>query len=176
MPVRKLLAFLAIAAATNVATVAALPWLINAVVVHRLVERSGGYNVAVAWPRADAAARTIVRPSPDLLYTSCAFDVSARPLRITAPVPDGYLSISGFAANTDNFFALNDADVAPAPGGRRQLEVVLARAGTGGLPHGVRVIAPPSDRGLILFRTLITRDADLPRLLELQAQQRCEPL
>lgn len=173
---RKLAAFLVVAALTNLATVAALPWLINAVVVHRLVEQSGGYNVAVAWPRADASARTIVRPSPDLLYTSCAFDVTERPLRITAPVPDSYVSISGFAANTDNFFALNDADVAPGLDGRRQLDVVLARAGATGMPADVHVITAPTTRGLILFRSLITRDADLPALQELQARQLCRPL
>lgn len=174
---RKLLVFAAIAVLANVATVAALPWLINAVVVHRLVERSGGYNVAVAWPRADAGARTIVRPSPDLLYTSCAFDVSARPLRITAPVPESYMSISGFAANTDNFFALNDADVAPGPDGRKRFDVVLARAGATGLPDGVRVVTAPTDRGLILFRSLITREADLARLQrDFQERQECRPL
>jgi uncharacterized membrane protein len=174
--VRKLVAFIVIAALANVATVAALPWLINAFVVHRLVERSGGYNRAIAWPRADAGARTIVRPSPDLLYTSCAFDVSEQPLRITAPVPDSYVSISGFAANTDNFFALNDADVPAGAEGRRQLDVILARPGATNLPAGARVVTAPTDKGLILFRSLITRDADLPRLQELQAQQRCEPL
>lgn len=173
---KKLLAFLAIATLANLATVAALPWLINAIVVHRLVEKSGGYNRAVAWPRADASARTIVRPSPDLLYTSCAFDVAERPLRITAPVAKGYVSISGFAANTDNFFALNDGDVAPGPDGRKRLDVVVARAGATGLPAGVPVITAPSSRGLILFRTLIASDADLPVLLELQARQRCDPL
>ena len=173
---KKLLAFVAIAALTNLATVAALPWLINAVVVHRLVEKSGGYNRAVAWPRADASARTIVRPSPDLLYTSCAFDVAERPLRITAPVADGYVSISGFAANTDNFFALNDGDVAADPDGRRHLDVIVARAGATGLPAGVPVVTAPSARGLILFRALIASDAELAGLLQLQAQQRCEPL
>lgn len=173
---RKLLAFLAIAAATNVAVVAALPWLINAVVVHRLVERSGGYNVAVAWPRADAATRTIVRPSPDLLYTSCAFDVSQRPLRVTAPVAGGYVSISGFDASTDNFFALNDRDVAPGADGPDRLDVIVARAGATGLPAGVPVVTAPSSRGLILFRMLIASDAELPSLRQRQAAQRCEPL
>lgn len=173
---KKLALFLAIAALANLATVAALPRLINGVIVHRLVERSGGYNRAVAWPRADATSRTIVRPSPDMLYTSCAFDVSEHPLRVTAPVQDSYVSISGFASNTDNFFAMNDGQIEPGPGGAKQLDVIVARGGATGLPAGVRVVTAPSDTGLILFRSLITRDADLPKLKEFQAQQRCEPL
>lgn len=173
---KKLVAFLAIAAAANFATVAALPWLINAVVMHRLVEASGGYNRAIAWARADATTRTIVRPSPDLLYTSCAFDVSQRPLRVTAPVAGGYVSVSGFAANTDNFFALNDGDVAPGADGLKRLDLIVARPGATGLPAGVPVVTAPSTRGLILFRALIASDAELPSLVRLQAGQRCEPL
>jgi uncharacterized membrane protein len=175
--VKQLALFVAVAVLAHVATVALLPTVINGVVVHRLAQRSGGYNRAVAWPRATADARLIVRPSPDMLYTSCAFDVSEHPLRITAPIQDSYVSISGFAANTDNFFALNDSKVAPGPDGRRQFDVVLAKPGASDLPAGARVITAPSDRGLILFRSLIPRDADLPRLQkEFQSQQRCEPL
>ena len=72
--------------AANVATVAALPWLINAFVLHKLERLASGPNRALHAPRADANARTVVRPSPDLLYTVYVFDVSERPLRITAPV------------------------------------------------------------------------------------------
>lgn len=173
---RKLVLFAVLAMLANVATVAALPRLINGYVMHRLVERSGGWNRAVAWPRATADSRIIVRPSPDLLYTSCAFDVSGGPLRIVSPVPDSYASISGFAANTDNFFAVNDADVAPAAGGSRQIVVIVARSEIAVTEPGARVVVAPSDRGLILFRTLIPTDGELPRLQQLQSQQRCEPL
>ena len=175
MPVKKLAAFIVIAVLANLATVAALPRLLNGFIVHKLAQRSGGYNHAVAWPRAGAEARTIVRPSPDLLYTTCAFDVSEHPLRITAPVQDSYVSISGFDADTNNFFAVNDSQVPAAPDGSKRFDVILARAATPGLPAAPVVIAP-SNRGLILFRSLVTSDADLTRLLQFQSQQRCEPL
>ena len=168
--------FVVLAVLANVLTVAALPSLVNAYVLRQLVERAGGWNTAVAWPRATAESRTIVRPSPDLLYTSCAFDVSARPLRITSPVPGSYVSISGFALNTDNFFAVNDAHAVTGPDGRKRLDVVIARDRMPpGIP-GAKLVVAPTSRGLILFRTLITRDADLPKLQALQAQQRCEQL
>lgn len=174
---RALALFVVAALLSNLATVAALPWLINAYVVHRIAHQAGGYNRALPAPRADASARTVVRPSPDLLYTACAFDVGERPLRITAPVPDSYVSIAGFAADTSNFFAVNDAAIAPGPDGTRAFDLVLARPGAANLPPGARVVIAPSDRGLVLFRSLIPRDADLPRLQrEFQAQQRCEPL
>lgn len=173
---KRLVLFVVLAALANIATVAALPWLINAYAMHQMAALAGGYNRALPAPRPDARSRTIVRLSPDLLYTSCVFDISEHPLRITAPVPDSYVSISGFAANTDNFFALNDREVQVGVDGKKRLDVVLTRGEAANLPAGARVITAPSDKGVILFRTLITRDADLPRLREFQLQQRCDPL
>jgi uncharacterized membrane protein len=168
--------FVAVAALSHVALVAALPTLINAWAMHKLAGLAGGVNRALAAPRPDADSRTIVRLSPDLLYTMCVFDISERPLRITAPVPDSYVSISGFAANTDNFFAVNDASVQPGPDGRKVFDVVLARSEAVAAPPGARVIVAPSDKGVILFRSLITSDAALPGLRDFQARQDCRPL
>lgn len=174
---RKLALFLAIAATANLAAVMTLPRLINVLVLHRMEQLAGGVNRALPAPRADASARAVVRPSPDLLYTVCVFDVSTRPLRITAPVQDSYVSVSGFAADTDNFFAINDAELEPDADGVKRFDLVVARSGVAGLPAGARAITAPSDKGLILFRSLITRDADVPGLQrEFQARQRCESM
>lgn len=170
---RKLAAFLLTALLANLAVVAALPWLINAYVLHRVGQLAEGPNRAFHAPRPDATARGVVRPSPDLLYTACVYDLAAGPVRLSSPMPESYASISGFAADTTNFFALNDGDVAGS--GARQLEVYLAAAGATGVPAGARVVQPPSRRGLVLFRTLIPKDSDLARLRELQSRQRCEP-
>ena len=184
---RKLALFIVIAAVTNVAIVAALPQLINRYVTHRIVARAleqnpnatvrerGGYNVALPAPRADAAARWVVRPSPDMLYTVCVFDISERPLRITAPVQDSYVSVAGFAADTNNFFAINDSQLPAGPDGSKHFDVVLAKAAAPDLPAAPLII-PPSTRGLILFRSLIPSDADLQRLRQFQSEQRCDPL
>jgi uncharacterized membrane protein len=92
-------------------------------------------------------------------------------------VQDSYVSISGFAADTSNFFAVNDATLVPQADGRKRFDVVIARPGATGLPAGVRVIEAPSMRGLILFRSLIPNDAALPELVrDYQSQQTCDPL
>ena len=171
---RKLAGFLLAALGANVAVVAALPWLINAYVLHRVEQLTDGPNRAFHAPRPDATARGIVRPSPDLLYTACVYDLAAGSVRLSSPVPASYASISGFAADTTNFFALNDGDVAGA--GARQLELYLADEGATDVPGGARVVHPPSRRGLVLFRTLIPNDSELAELRELQSRQRCEPL
>jgi uncharacterized membrane protein len=171
---RKAAVFLAVAAVAHLATVATLPQLINRYVLGRLAAQAGGYNIAVAAPRADATARWVVRPSPDLLYTICVFDVSQQPLRVTAPVQGSYVSVSGFDMDTNNFFAINDAELAPGPDGSKRFDLLVARAGAPDAPPGA--IAAPSARGLILFRSLITDEAQLEELQRTyQAHQRCTP-
>ena len=53
-------------------------------------------------PMATADNQPIVRPSPDLAYSGCVFDVSKGPVLLDiAPVPDHYWSVSVFDARTD---------------------------------------------------------------------------
>jgi len=119
-----------------------------------------------------ASSRLVVRPSPDLLYSLCWFDVSRRPLQVTAAVPGSYFSIAGYAANTDNFFVINDREI-----GAPRVSLVLIREGTRHTPRGgERIVASPTDEGVVLFRTLITDRAQLDRLRALQRQADCRPL
>jgi uncharacterized membrane protein len=115
--------------------------------------------------------RAVVRPSPDLLYSICCYDVSRQPVHLTAVVPDNYWSISGYAMNTDNFFVINDTQVKSNP-----IEVILTRKGTTyrdttGEAH---VITAPSDKGIVLIRTVITGKADSTRLVEIQKKSTAE--
>lgn len=164
-----LLAIIVVAVIVNVVLVLRIPTDIMEVT---LTERFNyPSNQWVFAPPATAERRTIVRPSPDLLYSLLLYDVSNYPLRLTAVIPDNYWSISGFAMNTDNFFAINDRQAKSTP-----IEVVLVRKGmtyqdsTG----KVRVIVAPTDRGIILIRTVITNKADLPRLTEIQKKATAE--
>jgi uncharacterized membrane protein len=119
-----------------------------------------------------ASSRLIVRPSPDLLYSLCRFDVSRRPLEVTAAVPDTYFSIAAYASNTDNFYVINDREI-----DARRVTLVLVREGTPYAPRaGERVVPSPTDEGVVLFRTLITDRARLDRLRALQRQADCRPL
>ncbi|WP_161554147.1 DUF1254 domain-containing protein [Stenotrophobium rhamnosiphilum] len=179
MKVLKLIAvFILIAGLSNLATVAALPYLINAYVAHRIADVVGGYNKALHAPRPDSHARTVVRPSPDLLYTACAFDISEHPLLITAPVQRSYVSVSAFASDTSNFAAINDSLLQADASGNKHFNLVLVREGVSvDLPAGAQVIKAPSDKGLVLFRSLITDEAQLRQLQQdFQAQQNCSPL
>lgn len=193
-----LLLFVVLVPTFNTLAVLALPYVINRYVQHRVIDQAmteavipsddpvvqarkaqilerGAVNVALPAPRADANARTVVRPSPDLLYTACLFDLDAGPLHVVAPVPDSYLSVSGFAADTSNFFALNDRDglAGDAP---RTLDLWVISEGMAAPEEAARTIVAPSRRGLILFRMLLQDQFPTEELKSLRAGQRCEPL
>jgi uncharacterized membrane protein len=147
---------------------AAIHWSIVAYaptfIMWRAMAVAGGKdsNTIIHGERATAASRTIVKPSPDLLYSRCIFDVSRKPLRVTTAAPQGtYWSVAFYAANTDNFFVLNDKQANGQPA-----TIVLIGQGQTipPQPEGTIVVSAPTTRGMVLFRTLIndnTREAEL---------------
>jgi uncharacterized membrane protein len=145
-----LLGVLVGAALVHVAAVAALPRAIMSRVLGGLAAQAGE-NAFVHPPLATAESRAIVRPSPDLAYSSAVFDVSERPLHVVVPLTAPYTSLSGFATDTDNFFALNDRTAGADP-----IDVVLVGPSTprAGL-EGLRVVESPSDRGVLLVRRVV---------------------
>jgi uncharacterized membrane protein len=131
------------------AAVAVLPYAIMRGAMGRM--RAAATNEFAHTPLATAASRAIVRPSPDLAYSSLVFDVSRRALAVSVPLTPPYTSLSGFAANTDNFFAINDQTA-----GASEIAIVLVGPST---PHsnlgGARVVESPSDRGMLLVRRVV---------------------
>jgi uncharacterized membrane protein len=122
--------------------------------------------------RPTAAARTVVRPSPDLLYSTCLFDVSRQALKITTAAPvDTYWSVALYASNTDNFFVLNDRQA-----NGKSATIYLVGKGQTVTPAepGAIVVSSPTSQGLVLFRTLINDDARLGEIDQQRRQANCE--
>jgi uncharacterized membrane protein len=158
------------AAAVHVVAVAALPYVVMIRVLGALATQAG-VNAWVHPPLATDTSRTVVRPSPDLAYSSAVFDVSERPLHVVVPLTAPYTSLSGFATNTDNFFAVNDLDAAGHP-----IDVVLVGPGTKreGL-EGLRLVESPTDRGVLLVRRVVPSPAAFAAIDGLRKQARAEP-
>jgi len=163
----------AIAAAVHLASVHAIPDLVMMRVLSVAAQRTG-FNTMVHTARATARSRFVVRPSPDLFYSSCAYDLSTTPnhaLRVHASaMPDTYWSVSAFDARTNNFFVMNDRQ---ARSGSVDIVIIAPGAYVGAAK--VPVIVSPTLRGLVLFRTLINSET---RLAEIDAGRRraaCEP-
>lgn len=116
------------------------------------VKRVGkaGMNRMFHGPLATDRARTIVRPSPDLAYSSCPFDLAHGPVRVTVqPVPSPYWSLSVFDARTDVAFVRNNEET-----GGKGIDLVIARPGQP-VPAGVDTVRVEGAKGIALVRILV---------------------
>ena len=134
----------------------------------------GKINTIAHAERATAESRAVVMPSPDLLYSTCVFDVSKRPLKIVSGAPEGtYWSVALYADNTDNFFVLNDA----AAKGQPATVVVLGPGQSAPSDAaGMITVSSPTARGLVLIRTLINDDSRQPEIDKARRAATCQTL
>lgn len=161
-------AALAIAVIVHIGSVSVLPQII----MSQALARMGHANAIHHGARVTADSRGVVRPSPDLLYSTCPYDLSKGPLLVRATVPAGtYWSVSAFDENTDNFFVRNDRQSRA-----HTLEFIVTGpvAATVPLPARDEIVLSPTVKGLILFRTLVSDDADLARIDAVRRQATCE--
>lgn len=150
-----------VAMVTYVAALWATPHVIMAKAMEKL--GAGGINVMRHQGLPTAENRWIVRPSPDLAYSICVFDLSMGPVKIDAFVPPRrYWSLSVFDANTDNIFSVNDRAVRD---GRYAL--TLSKNGTGGS------LIVPGGKGIALIRILVTDAEDLAAIDTFRRRSTC---
>jgi uncharacterized membrane protein len=139
----------------HVAAVWVAPRIIMQVLMHGSIAQSMNMqNQAAFPPPVTAQSRQVVMPSPDLLYSVCVFDVKDGPVRITAhPQLASYWSIALYAANSDNFFVVNDRNAASKP---VDLWLVSEGANAQGkpIPEGSTVVVAPTTEGFLLMRVL----------------------
>jgi len=165
------LAFVGAVVVGHVGTVIAAPRVIMQIAMHRLSDNGQLINAFRFSPRVDAHARWVVRPSPDLAYASCVYDLAHGPIAVRAlPGADhGYLSLSVFAANTDNIAVL---DTQAQPQG---ISFALALPGQA-VPAGLPVVRATSTRGIILDRRLAPDAAAFAAADAARRADRCAPL
>lgn len=139
---------LVIAVIAHFAFLYAFPRVLMGVAMERLSGHGLHYN---SWQHAERVtenSRTIVRPSPDLHYSACPYDLGHGPITFRVTPWADYWSISFYADNSDNFFVLDDREA------RQGAEIVLIRQGSKPLEHVERVVESPSQRGVALVRRL----------------------
>ena len=163
-------ATLAVAALVHMGTIHELPRLIMARTLARLGQPSRMYF----GKRPNETSRRVVRPSPDLLYAACPFDLSKGPLRVTARVPHStYWSVSAFDDATNNFFVRNDQQIVG-----NSIEIIALRPGMAlpALDHapGRIILFAPTEKGLFLFRYLVNDEKHLAALDAIRHHASCE--
>ena len=139
-------------------TMAATPGVLMRLAVGR-VAKIGGMNRFAHARLATAASRTIVRPSPDLAYSSCPFDLTNGPLLIDAvPVPAPYWSLSIFDSHTNAALVRNgeEADYQP-------FKIAVLAPGQIA-PAGYEAVHVDGTRGIALVRILIDLPAHFPAI------------
>lgn len=140
-------------------TLHVLPGLIMGRAMDRIESLSGDAVGVRHAPPVTADNQTIVRASPDILYSVCLYDLADGPMRIdvTWPTNDNYASVSFYDANTNNFRAISDRDV-DGP----TTSIILARRFESFAPDQTDAHASaPTTTGLILFRRVIDASSDL---------------
>lgn len=129
-------------------TTVQFPRILMRLAVHRLSKP--GINTMYFAPLATDKARAIVRPSPDLAYASCPFDLSNGPIVVDAPsVPAPYWSLSVFDARTDVAYIRNNVT-----GGDRPIRIAIARDGQP-VPDSMAAVRVKGARGIALLRVLV---------------------
>lgn len=169
---RYLLAFVAAAAIGHVGTIVVAPNAIMHLAMRKLSEDGKLINAFRFSDRTTSASRWVVRPSPDLAYASCVYDLSKGPILVDVPATPGggYVSVSVFAGNTDNVAAM---DSLRSPNGIRfilQKERRLVHPGDG------PVIYTPTTRGIILDRRLAPTQAAFEIADKARRSDSCAPL
>lgn len=138
----------------------------------RGVTRQIGYNTVFAPPLPTHESRSVVAPSPDLLYAVCVFDVSAGPVHIAARRPQGYWSLSLYDGNSDNFFRTNDNEIKGDT-----VELILTRgpadAATKARFPSATYVETPRATGVMLSRILVLDPVNMQIEREAQWSVRC---
>jgi uncharacterized membrane protein len=149
------------------ATLLAMPRLLMAAADHRLT-RIGGANRMTAIPLVTAGERIIVRPSPDLAYSTCPFDLAGGPILVeAAPVPSPYWSVSVFDPRTDTVFVRNNRDSKGAG-----IRFAIARPDQA-VPAGIEAVRIDGNRGIALIRILVVDRAGFAPLDRARRASRC---
>lgn len=177
-PFRKISLWIAVSAITGLITSQIMLQLIPSVIMAMASDKlfsSQGTNTILHAPQVTYKSRQVVRPSPDLIYSICGFDLSKGPLQISAKtMPDNYWSVSAYADNTDNFWVLNNQQVennaiSAFIGTKEQIAKLDKNS-------GYSTIIAPSSTGIILFRNLVALPEDFMKVDKLRQHSRCKVL
>ena len=149
------------------ATLRRTPDVLMAAAERRLA-KVGGVNAVAHAPLATDASRAVVRPSPDLAYSTCVFDLSKGPVTVdVAPVPARYWSLSVFDARTDVAFVRNNVEAQGQP-----IRVALVTPGQAA-PAGYQPVTVSGGHGVALVRVLVDDRAQFAAIDAARRLSRC---
>jgi uncharacterized membrane protein len=152
-------------------TILATPYALMSAAMTK-IGQAGAVNQFRFAEMATPDNQPIVRPSPDLMYASCVFDVSDGPVLIDVePIPDSYWSVSIFDARTDVAKVVSVREQGNGPArlvlhkGDMQLEMA----------PGYEPVALKYDQGIALIRILLSDPGKYAEIDAIRRKSRCRP-
>lgn len=119
--------------------------------LHRGVVDQYGENSFGLIPLPDETSREVVRPSPDLFYGICAYNVEHGPVIIEALVPAKYWSMQFYQMNTDNFNGFsNQRDESYRVNALAKITLISASDDQN--KYQGQVVQSPTDKGVMMIR------------------------
>jgi uncharacterized membrane protein len=159
---------LLVAVLSHIAFIHATPRVLMGVALDRI--SAAGANIWHMGDRVTPLSRTIVRPSPDFAYSACAYDLSRGPLSVRVAPWHAYWSVSLYAANSDNYFVIDDREA------RNGAEIVLVRHRRDAPDDAARPVESPTTRGIALIRRLAPTSDEYNRARGVARADVCGPL
>lgn len=151
-----------------------VPGFIMSRATERLTADGVTTNMASHAPPVSETSRRVVRPSPDILYSICPFDLAHAPLLIEVPWPEdgSYASVSFYDANSNNFAVISDRDVET-----NFTTISLAHRFESYVPgEADQSVSAPTKTGIILYRRIVSAADTTQVALQERAAFRCGPL
>ncbi|MEM7768033.1 MAG: DUF1254 domain-containing protein [Pseudomonadota bacterium] len=146
------------------------PMTVMTTIADRIASGAGGWNACfhnrAYGPRLESARRA----NPDSIISSMAYDLSEGPVRVAGETWPRYWSISLYQQNSDNFFVMNDLEMASS-----SFEFILALDGQDTTPfEGVPIISP-TEKGIMLIRRFAAHAGDMDGIIANQDALTCAP-
>ncbi|MGI9374055.1 MAG: DUF1254 domain-containing protein [Hyphomicrobiales bacterium] len=166
---------LLLAVAVHISTVFMVPRLEGGARVTKAMSGGDLNRLTVLTSEKDAQSILGIA-NPDLVYAVCPFDITQRPIFISAQVPGRYWSMSVYGEDGSTLYTLNDkqAGVQSFTAELRlngQNSIVPTQAVQGNSES--LVIQSAFERGVVVFRAFAGESAQRQRAREQLSQTRC---
>lgn len=148
-------------------TLKIVPKLIMTKAMSTMADRGIALHDFTLSARNTPQTQTVVRPSPDLAYSICRFDLDkTEQVDIRVGAWDKVASVSFFDAHTNNFATIRlDAN--------NETRLTLRKEGT---EENNDAIMSPTSKGLVLIRRLASTDSDYKRIELIAQSDQCKAM
>ncbi len=133
------------------------------------------YNQFIVSERSTPQNQPVVRPSPDLAYSMCRFDVSSEPVLVKGAKWDSYGSIAVFDSRTNNVFASSLDENSGEPGAVI-LKLNSQSTANSAIDAQIPVVTVSNPQGVVLIRRLAPTQEEFDRSRELGVADICTEL